>query len=73
MGEDKKEDESGERTYVTVGLDGGLDAHVRAQGDLRDVVEELQAVQFHGLCVLHHGLMGGEIERGWRIGGDKRW
>ena len=49
----------GRRTYVAVGLDGGLDAHVGAQGDLGDVVEELQAVQLHGLRVLHHGLFGG--------------
>lgn len=59
----------GWRTYVAVGLDGSLDAHVGAQGDLGDVVEELQAVQVHGSRVLHHGLFGWEgNRRGYRDG-----
>ncbi len=45
-------------THVAVGLDEGLDAHVGAERDLGDVVEELQPVELHrrDAGVLHDGL-----------------
>jgi len=49
----------GRRTYVAVGLDGGLDAHVGAQGDLGNVVEELGAEKLWGWGVFHEGVLGG--------------